>query len=715
MDDEREKHMRLLERRGGILALASCLLFFGLVAAPAASAAPGDFDSSFGSGGTAVSELNTGSAAATEVEDVIVDSSGRILVAGSTTPSTGSDDTLFVERYDANGTLDTSFGDHGVFELTPPALSGEDVADGTTRLALEPDGDVVVATSAATLGVSQLLVVEVTPAGSLDTSFNAGGTPGYVQEQVDSNALTPIPADLTVTQGLAVAPSTGDIWVDGEASFAAGTDAFLECVSSSGTACGSDSAGTAYDFGSVSSPNSQAAGIVIEADGSILIGVEASDSSGDGEFGLAHFTAAGSLDTTFGSDGVSLAYPGGTPQAGATLVPFRLAQDGSTIVLLGATSVSSASPVLMGFSTQGVLDPSFGSEGTATFRLTTGASASTVMYGLAVQPDGKLDLAGYLQDSSSSPVAAELVRLTAAGALDPSFGSNGAVTQQFASGSMTQANGSILNADAIDSAGQLVVGGLAAPPSSAITGILARAFLDQPSASLTVSPTNPVVGQTVTLTGSGSDAGGTIASYGWDFTGVGTYTSASGPTVTTTFATAGAHTVGLQVTDSDAQTATAEQTITVSPAPPVVLPASPKKTTATFGDQLITLLTPALSACTASGKTLAAALASTVVPKSKGAKLKFSSAAFYLDKGVKHTHKKTTGKGTHKRTVKVTTYSPNATTKHVPAALRLSIKGLKPGTHSLTVKVSYKESEKKHGHKVTVTVTKTVKAKFTVC
>jgi uncharacterized delta-60 repeat protein len=704
--------MRLLGR-GWILALASSLLVLGLVAAPAASAAPGDFDSSFGSGGTAVSQLNTGLTASTQVADVITDSAGRILVAGATTP-TGSDHVLFVERYEANGTLDTSFGTDGVFELTPSALSGEDVANGTTRLALEPDGDIVVATSADTAG----LVVEITPAGSLDTSFNAGGTPGYIQEQVASHASMPITADQTVPAGVAVAPATGDIWVDGLASFAAGNDAFLDCLTPSGTDCASDSEGTAYDFGSVSSPSYQAAGIVIEADGSILIGLGALDASGNGELGLAHFNADGSLDSTFGSDGVSLAYPGGTAQAYAVLEPVRLAQDGSRIVLLGDALTSSASPVLMGFTTQGAVDPTFGSEGTATVRVTTDA-ANTVMYGLAVQSDGKLDLAGYLQDPSSGPPAAELVRLTAAGALDPSFGTGGAVTQQFASGTLTPANGSLLYADAIDSAGQLVLGGLSAPPSLASSGILARVFLDQPSASLSVSPTNPVVGQTVTLTGSGSDAGGTIASYGWDFTGVGTYTSASGPTVSTTFATAGPHTVGLQVTDSDGQTATAEQTITVSPAPPVsppvTPPASPQKTTAKVGNQQITLLTPALSACTASGKKLAAALASTVVPKSKGAKLKFSSAAFYLDKGVKHTHKKTTGKGTHKKTVTVTTYSPNATTKHAPAALSLSIKGLKAGTHTLTVKVSYKESEKKHGHKVTVTVTKTLKAKFKVC
>lgn len=312
--------MRLLAARARVVAVASCLLVLGLIAAPAASAEPGDFDSSFGSGGTAVSELNTGLSAATEVEDVIVDSTGRILVAGSTSRSPGSD-TLFVERYEANGTLDTSFGnDDGVFELP---LSGEDVADGITRLALQPNGDIVVATSAAdtspTVGPPQLLVAQLTPAGSLDPSFDASGTPGYVQEQVDSNALTPIPADSTTPAGVAVAPSTGDIWVDGEASFASSGDAFLDCLTSSGTDCASDSAGTAYEFGSGPMPSSQAVGIVIEADGSILTGLEASDSSGDGEFGLAHFTADGALDTTFGSGGASLAYPGGTAPGGCQL------------------------------------------------------------------------------------------------------------------------------------------------------------------------------------------------------------------------------------------------------------------------------------------------------------------------------------------------------------------------------------------------------------
>ncbi|HEY5317730.1 MAG TPA: PKD domain-containing protein [Solirubrobacteraceae bacterium] len=702
--------MHLFAGQRRVVALASSVLVLGLAGAPAASAAPGDFDSSFASGGTVLPQLSTGSSATMQVQDVVVDSAGRILVAGSTATSSGSDAVLYVERYEANGALDTSFGNDGVFEL---AVSGEAVgSDGLIRLALEPDGDIAVATTAEMAGVPELLVAQVTPAGSLDTSFDSADTPGYVQQQVDSHGVTPIVADETTVGGLAVAPTTGDIWVDGQGTFGSSQDAFLECLTSSGTPCGSDSTGTAYDFGSGSSPSAQAAGIVVEADGSILIGLEISDTSGD-ELGLAHFTADGSLDSTFGSAGVSLAYPGGTPLPGATVVPIRLVADGSGVVLLGAVEAGTAYPVLMGFSTQGALDPTFGSEGTATFRLTTSSTANTAVYGIAVQPDGKLDLAGYSQDSGSSPFAAVLVRLTPAGALDPSFGTGGAVTQQFAPGTLTPYSGSLLYADAIDSAGQLILGGFAAPAGSPESGVLARVFLDQPAAAFAVSPTNPVVGQTVTLSGAGSDVGGTITGFGWDFNGVGAYTSATGSTVSTSFTSAGPHTVGLQVTDSDGQTATAQQTITVSPAPRPA--ASSQKTTAKLGDQLITLITPALSACTASSKRLAAALTSTTIPKSKGAKLKFSSAAFYIDKGVKHTHRKTTGKGKKKKTVKVTTYSPNATAKHLPATPKLSLKGLKAGTHTLTVKVSYKKSVKKHGHKRTVTVTKTLKAKFKVC
>ena len=87
-----------------------------------------------------------------------------------------------------------------------------------------------------------------------------------------------------------------------------------------------------------------------------------------------------------------------------------------------------------------------------------------------------------------------------------------------------------------------------------------------PSAAITVSPSDPVVGDTVTFDASGSDdPDGSIANYAWDLDGDGT-TDASGPTTTTTFAyaTAGDYDVTLTVEDEDGAIDTATQTVSVS-------------------------------------------------------------------------------------------------------------------------------------------------------
>ncbi len=148
-----------------------------------------------------------------------------------------------------------------------------------------------------------------------------------------------------------------------------------------------------------------------------------------------------------------------------------------------------------------------------------------------------------------------------------------------------------------------------------------------------------------------------------------------------------------------------------SPTPP-----SAQITHATLDDQQIALTTPSLQPCVAGGGKLAVTLDSSAIAGSGAAKLSFSSAAFYLDNGIRHTHKKTTRTSSgRKKTVIVATYKPNAIAKHVPVTLELSTAGLTAGTHTLTVKVSYKETKRKHGHKISLTLTKTLTAQFTVC
>jgi len=86
-----------------------------------------------------------------------------------------------------------------------------------------------------------------------------------------------------------------------------------------------------------------------------------------------------------------------------------------------------------------------------------------------------------------------------------------------------------------------------------------------PSASFTATPETAVTGTTVTFNGSGSsDPDGTIAKYEWDLDGNGTYETSTGTTATTTtsYATPGARTVGLRVTDNNGGTATTTRTVT---------------------------------------------------------------------------------------------------------------------------------------------------------
>ena len=259
-----------------------------------------------------------------------------------------------------------------------------------------------------------------------------------------------------------------------------------------------------------------------------------------------------------------------------------------------------------------------------------------------------------------------------------------------------------------------------------------------PVAALTDTPA--AAGSATTLNaGATTTADGGSASYAWSF-GDGATATTSTPTTTHAYAAAGTYSATVTVTDDQGcstaliytgQTlscnggpsatktvavvvpakATPATTSTPPPTPP-----SPQSTNAAFGNQQITLTTPSLQTCTATTKKLVLTLASTAIPKSRATRLRFSSAGVFIGTGIKHTRKKSERlkNGTTKQ-IHVTTYTANATARHVPTAISLSVKGLKSGSHPLKVVISYKKTVTKHGHKTTVTVTKTVRSTFTVC
>ena len=91
--------------------------------------------------------------------------------------------------------------------------------------------------------------------------------------------------------------------------------------------------------------------------------------------------------------------------------------------------------------------------------------------------------------------------------------------------------------------------------------------IGQPLGPAHISPVTPSpdVGDVVSMNAAGTtdDKSLTATSYAWDFDNDGQYDDATGVTPTTTFATAGAKTIGLRVTDSDNAAAAVTHPVTV--------------------------------------------------------------------------------------------------------------------------------------------------------
>jgi uncharacterized delta-60 repeat protein len=173
--------------------------------------------------------------------------------------------------------------------------------------------------------------------------------------------------------------------------------------------------------------------VAVLSDGSII----AAGSAG-GNFLVAKLTPAGALDGTFGSGGFVTTDFGGTDVAAGVAI-----QPDGKIVAGGRTGNATA---LARYSATGALDSSFGTNGKVVSVIVNGNPGYPNE--ILLQPDGKIVGIGI-----AAPNGFErhlLVRYTASGALDPTFGTNGVAggyfgnPQEFLTGGKILANGKII-------------------------------------------------------------------------------------------------------------------------------------------------------------------------------------------------------------------------------------------------------------------------------
>ena len=384
------------------------------------NATDGSLDSSFGVGGKVTTQFEDVLQA---ISGVTIQSDGKIVAAASACGYFG------VVRYNADGSLDTGFGDGG--ESTAVGCGS------AASVALQSDGQIVaLGNVVVTQGdTNDIAVARFNTDGSLDSSFATDGI-----------ATLGFPGGVNYAYSVAT-QADGKLVVTGYVDDANFTLVRYNSDGSLDASFGNDGEAILHfddGWGAATS-------VAIEADGKIVVaGYAWTDSSYSTyyDFAVARFNADGSLDTGFGTDGVvTTDFNGGNDYAyGLAIQP-----DGKIVVAGYAADGSTGDDfALARYNTDGSLDTGFGSGGKVTTDFAGGNDhASSVV----IQSDGKIVAAGYAADGSTHNDFA-LARYDANGSLDTAFGTGGKVTTDFAGGN-DQASSVAIQPDGRNCCGRL--------------------------------------------------------------------------------------------------------------------------------------------------------------------------------------------------------------------------------------------------------------------
>ena len=398
----------------------------------------------------------------------------RILLAGQAGNSFG------LVRFTSNGVLDNQFGAISGMMRTGSATYTFGTSAGATAVALTSAGGIVVAgyttsdngtPSNTNDDHEDFALIRLLDAGDPD-SANFGDTTGRVTTDIGTRAGGTGGTAGTDDRANAITiQSNGKIVVAGYVSSGSNDDFAVVRYNTGGVLDG--------EFGSITTGTNRsgklnvsgtgedkAHAVAVDSSGKIILAgytdiVSGTDPTND-NFMLQSLNANGSQDLTFGD------LVGGNTRLGQTVSDFARGDDrahtmalmpGGRILLAGYANNGSVNEfALARYTALGELDTDFGIGGRVT---TSFAAPHTLGRAMAVQPDGKIVVAGYVNDDNNTPNDVTdddddfaVARYNPDGSLDTSFGTRGRVTTDIGTSSKDQAN-----AVAIDSSGNIVVAG----------------------------------------------------------------------------------------------------------------------------------------------------------------------------------------------------------------------------------------------------------------
>ncbi|MQY30469.1 delta-60 repeat domain-containing protein [Nocardia aurantia] len=328
------------------------------------------------------------------------------------------------------GTLDIGFGAHGkVWSPVGPESRARAVA-------VQPDGRIVAAgVTRDTAQGDNFAIVRYLPDGTEDPAF---GDKGVVSADFDGRSDVAA-AVLVQPDGRIVAVGTSRGDGDGDIIAVARYTADGRPDPAFGVA-----GQVSTDLGSRADHGNAAA---LQPDGKLIVAGSTHDPDRGDEFVLLRYLPDGTLDPGFGTAGVvSTDFGGRADTANAVVV-----QPDGRIVAVGTNQGNGTGDniAVARYRPDGTLDTGFGDGGRISTDLTGTDDRGNAV---ALQPDGRILVAGSTHDLVQGDNFL-LVRYTADGRLDPTFGKAGAVATDFG-GAADSAN-----AVGIQAGGKIVVAG----------------------------------------------------------------------------------------------------------------------------------------------------------------------------------------------------------------------------------------------------------------
>ena len=294
----------------------------------------GALDSTFGTAGrTSAAITNFINSAA----DAVLQPDGKIVVVGEAEDTNTSEFALV--RFNANGSLDTTFGTGGTVTTNFVGVAPGGVRNPATTVLRQPDGKLLVGGSASQCARcgTRTALARYNVNGSLDTTFGTGGTVdmmaigpvtalaedaagnifalnGITPAQfsptgVFTPVITPAPVVTSTTVGFATSPTVfqpdGRFLIARTASGGArrDTDAQVSRFQVNGAVDGTF-VNPPFDFAADGTPAiDEGQAIGLSASGQVLVAGIHQDNTGNTVFSVARLTAAGPLDTAFGTAG----------------------------------------------------------------------------------------------------------------------------------------------------------------------------------------------------------------------------------------------------------------------------------------------------------------------------------------------------------------------------------------------------------------------------